>query len=100
MLSVFRNAHVYRSPRAGPDAVPAVAAVDTAHEPSGEADHAQVHHHEQQDERDRDEEELLAVAARQRPRHGRRFQVRAGREENIEREEGRKGLRFTFHNVQ
>ena len=60
-------------PLAGADPVPAMAAVDPAHEPSGKADHAQVHHHEQQDERDRDEEELLALAPRQRSRHGRRF---------------------------
>ena len=100
-MAVSNALSTARSTHAGADPVPAMAAVDTAHEPSGKADHAQVHHHEQQDERDRDEEELLAVAARQRPRHGRRFQVRVGREENIEREEGRrKGLRFTFHNVQ
>ena len=36
-------------PLAGADPVPAMAAVDPAHEPSGKADHAQVHHHEQQE---------------------------------------------------
>ena len=72
-MAVSNALSTARSTHAGADPVPAMAAVDTAHEPSGKADHAQVHHHEQQDERDRDEEELLPIAARQRPRHGRRF---------------------------
>ena len=83
-VQYVRNSTLY----VGPDPVPSMAAVDTAHEPSGEAHHAQVHHHEQQDERDRDEEKLLPLAARQRPRHGRRLQVRV--------RWGREGC-YTFH---
>ena len=52
-----------------------MAALGPPHEPSGEADHAQVDHHDEQNERDRDEEELVEESPRKRPRHGRRLQV-------------------------